>query len=70
MRKVKFHKFGANAAFGSFQPGQQTVVNDEFARHLVEEADVAEYIDSPTAEDPAPVEAAAPAPKRKAKAAQ
>lgn len=41
---VKFKTSGSNSAFGSFSPGDVLRCGDDLARHLVEEAGVAEYV--------------------------
>lgn len=67
MTKVKFIKFGANSAFGGFAPGDVLTCADELARHLVLEAQVAEYAQpkqAPT-EEQAPAEVPAPRKTRK-----
>jgi hypothetical protein len=54
MVEVKFTKFGANSAFGGFAPGDKLRTSEDMARHLVEEAAVAEYV-QPSVQTPAPV---------------
>ncbi|GAB3763490.1 hypothetical protein GCM10028796_17070 [Ramlibacter monticola] len=61
MIQIKFTKFGAHSAFGGFAPGDTMRAPDALARHLVEEAQVAEYV-QPKAPAPAPQPAEAPAP--------
>lgn len=41
---VKFKTSGSNSAFGGFSPGDVLRCGDDMARHLVEEARVAEYV--------------------------
>lgn len=53
MVQIKFIVLGANSAVGGFAPGDTARVSEEMARHLVEEAGVAQYV------RPVPAEAAA-----------
>lgn len=72
---VKFKTFGSNSAFGSFSPGDVLRCGDALARHLVEEARVAEYATQNASAAPAaapevapeaePTPEAAPAPARR-----
>jgi hypothetical protein len=73
---VKFKTTGSNSAFGAFSAGDLLRCDERLARHLVEEAMVAEYADAPArAAEPvaepeeapavAPAEEAAPAPARR-----
>lgn len=48
MIQIKFTASGANSMIGSFARGDIARLSDTFARHLVEEARVAEYL-TPTA---------------------
>lgn len=43
MVQIKFKVLGANSAVGGFSPGDTARVSEAMARHLVEEAGVAEY---------------------------
>ena len=61
--RIKFKRFGSNTAVGSFQPGDVLTCGDAMARHLVEEAKVAEFME-PKAE---PVSAQPIPPKRRRK---
>lgn len=65
MVQIKFRTSGANSMLGGFASGDIARVSEAFARHLVEEARVAEYLAVPAAE----VNAAKPAKttRRKAK---
>jgi hypothetical protein len=47
MMKIKFTAQGANSMFGGFSSGDVANLSDALARHLVEEAKVAKYIDVP-----------------------
>ena len=51
MVQVRFIWQGANSLIGGFASGDLARVSDAFARHLVEEARVAEYVQAPTKED-------------------
>ena len=44
MVQVRFKAQGANSLLGGFSSGDVARVNAEFARHLVEEAKVADYV--------------------------
>ena len=46
MVQIRFIRQGANSLIGGFSSGDQARVSDAFARHLVEEARVAEYAQS------------------------
>ena len=65
MVKIKFRTSGANSMLGGFASGDIARVSEAFARHLVEEARVSEYLGAPAAT----VNAAKPAKttRRKAK---
>lgn len=70
-KSIRFIAQGSNSAFGSFAHGDLMRCSSDLARHLVEEAKVAEYVQQPDAEAHAPAPAAAsvaPAPKRRTKA--
>ena len=43
MTQIKFTATGANSAVGGFSPGDIARVSTEMAKHLVEEANVAQY---------------------------
>jgi len=43
--QIKFTKTGANASFGGFSPGDIARVNQDLAKHFVEDAGVAVYIE-------------------------
>lgn len=49
--RIKFKAQGANSVIGGFSSGDIARVDAEFARHLVEEAKVAEYTNVAKAED-------------------
>lgn len=51
MVQIKFIRQGANSLIGGFSSGDRARVSDAFARHLVEDARVAEYVQAPTKED-------------------
>ena len=53
MVQIRFIRQGANSLIGGFSSGDLARVSDAFARHLVEEARVAEYVQAP-AKDEAP----------------
>ncbi len=44
---IKFTAFGGCSAFGEFSPGDVARVSADMARHLVEEARCAKYVDAP-----------------------
>ena len=44
MVKIRFIRQGANSLIGGFSSGDLARVSEDFARHLVEEARVAEYV--------------------------
>lgn len=60
MVQIKFVAQGANSVLGGFSSGDVARVSAEFARHLVEEARVAQYVEKPE-------EAPKPARKKAAK---
>ena len=62
--RVKFTKFGANTATGSFAPGDIAEVSDALAKHFVEDAGVAGYSEPP----PTPAKAKEPVKTAAAKA--
>lgn len=44
MVKIRFTAQGSNAMVGGFSPGDQATIGEALAKHLVEEARVAEYV--------------------------
>lgn len=62
MAHIKFNTRGSSAAFGNFAPGDLLVCSDAQAKHFVEDAQCATYVDTAPAEAPA----AAPAEKKAA----
>lgn len=65
MVQIKFIKSGANSLFGGFSSGDTLRCPESLAAHLVNEAQVAKYVEVPAA----PVESKpAEAPKRGRKA--
>lgn len=63
MVKIKFTAQGSNALIGGFSTGDVKTVGEEIGKHLVEEANVAEYV------NPADVAAPKKAAPKKGKAA-
>ena len=59
-RQIKFTTSGATSATGGFGPGDTLRCDEAFARHLVEEARCAKYIDAPPPAEPAPVRVRTP----------
>jgi len=53
MVQVRFKTQGANSLLGGFSSGDVARVNADFARHLVDEAKVADYVNQPQAEQSA-----------------
>lgn len=53
MVQVRFKTQGANSLLGGFSAGDVARVGAEFARHLVDEAKVADYVNQPEAEQSA-----------------
>ena len=45
--RIRFTAQGSNSLLGGFSPGDLATVGRDFARHLVEEARVAEYLEAP-----------------------
>ena len=45
--QIKLTALGSNSAIGSFSPGDTARLPVAFARHLVEEARVAKYMEAP-----------------------
>ena len=54
MVKIRFIRQGANSLIGGFSSGDLARVSEDFARHLVEDARVAEYIQAQQKEAAAP----------------
>ena len=54
MVKIRFIRQGANSLIGGFSSGDLARVSEVFARHLVEEARVAEYVQSQQKDEPVP----------------
>ena len=54
MVKIRFIRQGANSLIGGFSSGDLARVSEDFARHLVEEARVAEYVQAQQKEEQAP----------------
>jgi|SoimicmetaTmtLPB_FD_contig_71_31154_length_765_multi_2_in_0_out_0_2 hypothetical protein len=52
--QVKFTVFGCCSAIGNFEPGDTARVSAEMAKHLVEEARCAKYVEAPVAPEPKP----------------
>jgi len=50
--QVKFTVFGCCSAIGNFEPGDTARVSVEMAKHLVEEARCAKYVEAPAAPEP------------------
>ena len=46
LRQIKFTASGASSAFGAFAPGDVVRCDAELARHFVEEAHAARYLDA------------------------
>lgn len=64
MVQVRFTKTGSNSALGGFSAGDTARVSAAFAKHLVEDAQVADYL-APPKPAPAPAPAKKPAAKGK-----
>ncbi len=60
MVAIKFKTFGATSAGGSFGPGDILRCDEKMAKHLVEEAQCAVYLQAPQPESVAEVEADKP----------
>lgn len=56
MVAIKFKTFGATSAGGSFGPGDILRCDEKMAKHLVEEAQCAVYMQAPQPEPVAEVE--------------
>ena len=54
MVQIRFIRQGANSLIGGFSSGDLARVSEVFARHLVEEAGVAEYVQAQKKEAAAP----------------
>ena len=54
MVQIRFIRQGANSLIGGISSGDLARVSEDFARHLGEEARVAEYVQSQQKDDPAP----------------
>ena len=54
MVQIRFIRQGANSLIGGFSSGDLARVSEDFARHLVEEARVAEYVQAQQKEGPTP----------------
>lgn len=54
MVQIRFIRQGANSLIGGFSSGDLARVSEVFARHLVEEAGVAEYVQAQQKEVSAP----------------
>jgi hypothetical protein len=67
MVQIKFTTFGATSASGSFGPGDVLRCSPEMARHLVEDAKCAKYVEAQQPAPAAPVAEEAPKRGRKAK---
>jgi hypothetical protein len=64
LTQIRFTKFGCCSAIGNFEPGDTARIHAAMAKHLVEEAQCAKYVEQP---QPEPVVAAPQDPKRKAR---
>lgn len=60
MIQIRFKAQGANSAIGGFNSGDVARVGKALARHLVEEANVAEYVSAQAPADETQQPAAAP----------
>ena len=54
MVQIRFIRQGANSLIGGFSSGDLARVSEDFARHLVEEARVAEYVQTKQKDEPVP----------------
>ena len=54
MVQIRFIRQGANSLIGGFSSGDLARVSEDFARHLVEDARVAEYVQAQQKEETAP----------------
>jgi hypothetical protein len=52
--QIKFIAFGCCSAIGNFEPNDTARVSAAMARHLVEEARCAKYVEAPVSEAPKP----------------
>jgi hypothetical protein len=66
MQSIKFIKPGhsSHPLVGSFSAGDMARLPDELARHLVVDAEAAEYVQPPQPAQAAPIEDPAAAPRR------
>ena len=64
---IKFTATGGCSAFGEFSPGDVARIPADLARHLVEEARCAKYVEAP---EPAAVVVEAPATKQRKRKGQ
>lgn len=51
MVQIKFIRQGSNSAIGGFSSGDIARVSEAMAKHLVEEAMVAKYMDAPVKQE-------------------
>lgn len=58
--QIKFIVSGACSAVGGFAPGDIARIPADLAKHLVEEAKCAKYVEAPAKAEPAAVVEAAP----------
>ena len=70
MAQIKFNSRGSSAAFGNFAPGDVLVCSDELAKHFVEDAQCANYVEPKSTEAPAAAPSAKAGKKAAAKASQ
>ena len=54
MVQIRFIRQGANSLIGGFSSGDLARVSEDFARHLVEEARVAEYVQAQQKDETGP----------------
>ena len=55
MHTIKFKRSGSSAVFGNFAPGDTLRCSDNVARHFVEDAQAADYLeDAQASAQPAP----------------
>lgn len=62
--QVKFTTFGSCTAIGGFAPGDIARVSPDMAKHLVEEARCAKYVEQPKPQASAPI-AEEPQPRKR-----
>jgi hypothetical protein len=66
MPRIKFTRSGWSAAFGAFSPGDTLTCGEAEARHFVQDAAAAEYVEAPVVPAvEAPAAPAEPVVKRK-----